>query len=862
MSQTKISNIVFFLISLIVGFITVKTIDINRQYFQASDKTTSGAFQCLEFWNQARAYPSEEIPSDAFITAVNESQIYGNQKQQVLDSINLWHAIGPHNTGGRTNAIAFNPQNPNTIYAGSASGGLWRSFSGGVGVDAWHYVPTGFPVLGVSSIEFAPNDSNIIYIGTGEVYNINGTGNGAAVRTMRGTYGIGILKSTNSGETWFKSLDWTYNSEKGVWAVKINPLNYNSVWAATTEGTYHSFNAGISWQRVNDVIMAMDLVINPIDTNIILTGNGNFVSSGFGIYRTSDGGETWTKITSGLPSYFEGKVQLDIYNNNPSIVYASIGNGSLPTTAASWLCKSTDTGLTWSIVDTTDFAFHQGWYSHDVAINQWNPNELMVGGLAVWNSTDGGETIQQKSDLTVLLGRPPIGGPEGGPAYVHCDVHTIIQHPADPSTYYIGTDGGVFRTTDFGETFQSCNGRYQTLQLYNGTSTSQLDSLFTVGGTQDNSTVIFDGDLAWIRVIGADGSWSAIDEGNDSLIYGSAQYLAIYRSSDRGNSYSNILVPYSPVTSFIAPFVISHNTSNIIYAGRDYIYRSTNAGNSWITTNGNNVLDGNPALAMEISYTDENKVYVATAPTMNRAGIFLTTNGGINWSNITGNLPDRYPADIVVNPINDDIVFVTFYGFGIPHIFKSTNNGTEWMDISDNLPDIPVPAVIVDPNNTNHIYIGTDIGIFISTSGGGNWQDYNEGLPEVVQGMDLNICKVNNAIRVMTHGNGAYERKLLSTITTVAQDKPPLITNYKLEQNYPNPFNPTTTINYQIAEPSFVTLKVYDVLGNIVTILVNEFISAGQYEVEFRANDLPSGIYFCLLHANGFQQTIKMLLLK
>ncbi|MCW9097464.1 MAG: hypothetical protein OQJ93_08750, partial [Ignavibacteriaceae bacterium] len=754
MNQKKIFNIIIFLVSVIIGFITVKTVNSSQQYFQTSDEKVSEAFQSLEFWNNARAYPDEEIPSDAYITAINQSQNNIIEKPQVLDSVNVWHAIGPHNTGGRTNAIAFNPQNPNTIYAGSASGGLWRSFSGGTGIDAWHYVSTSFPVLGVSSIEFVPNDSNIIYIGTGEVYNIEGTGNGAAVRTMRGTYGIGILKSTDSGETWNQSLDWTYNSERGVWAVKINPLNYNSVWAATTDGTYRSYDSGITWQKVNDVTMAMDLIINPVDTNIVLTGNGNFASPGFGIYRTSDGGDSWAKITSGLPGYFEGKIQLDIYNNDPNIVYASIANGSLPTTAASWLCKSTDTGLTWSIVDTTDYAFHQGWYSHDVAINQWNPNELMVAGLAVWNSTDGGETIQQKSDLIVLLGRPPIGGPEGGPTYVHGDIHSIIQHPTNPSTYYFGTDGGVFKTTDFGETFQSCNGRYQTLQLYNGTSTSQQDSLFTVGGTQDNSTVIFDGDLAWIRVIGGDGSWSAVDATNDSIIYSSEQYLTLFRSTDRGSSYSDIIPPYPLVTSFIAPFIVGHNNSNLIYAGRDYIYKSTNAGISWFATNGNNVLDGNPALAMEISYSDENKVYVATAPVTNRSGIFITTNGGTSWTNITGSLPDRYPADIAVDPINDDIVFISFYGFGIPHIYKSIDSGSDWADVSDNLPDIPIPAVIVDPNNTNHIYIGTDIGVFVSTNGGGNWQDFNDGLPDVVQGMDLNICNANDVIRVMTHGNG------------------------------------------------------------------------------------------------------------
>ena len=832
------------------------------EFIQSKYEPVSEAFHFMEFWSMARSYPDNDIPSNAYIKAFNQSQSIKLEKQQSATNIDTWHAIGPHNTGGRTNAIAFNPQNPNTIYAGSASGGLWRSYSGGLGINAWHYVSTGFPVLGVSSIAIAPEDSNIIYIGTGEVYNLNSTGYGAAVRIMRGTYGIGILKSSDSGDTWHKSLDWAYNSERGVWAIKINPLNSNSIWAATTDGTYHSRDSGMTWQRVNDVTMAMDLVINPVDTNVVLTGNGNFASPGFGIYRTSDGGDTWTKITTGLPGYFEGKVQLDIYKNNPNIVYASIANGSLPTTAATWLCKSTDTGLTWSVVNTTDYAFHQGWYSHDVAINQWNSNELMVAGLAVWNSTDGGATIQQKSDLTVLLGRPPIGGPEGGPTYVHGDIHTVIQHPINPSTYYIGTDGGVFRTTDFGETFQSCNGRYQTLQFYNGTSSSQQDSLFTLGGTQDNSTVIFDGDLAWIRVIGGDGGWSAVDESNDSIIYSSMQYLFLFRSTDRGNSYTDLILPYSSVTSFIAPFIISHNNSNVIYAGKDHIYKSIDAGNNWTVTNGNSVLDGNPALAIAISHANENKVYVATAPYTNRSGIFLTTNGGTSWTNITGNLPDRYPADIEVDPYDDRVIFVTYYGFGIPHIYKSINSGSHWTDVSDNLPDIPIPSVIVDPQNSNHIYIGTDIGVFVSTTGGGNWQDFNEGLPDVVQVMDLNICNLNHTIRVMTHGNGAFQRKLLSTTVLISENKLTSIRNYKLEQNYPNPFNHSTSFEFRIFKSSFVTIKIYDILGNEIDTIINEEKKEGLYKLNWIPQNISSGVYFYKIQTGNFTETKKMCLIK
>jgi hypothetical protein len=370
-----------------------------------------------------------------------------SNSQPVVDP---WTAIGPHNTGGRTLAIEFNPQNPNTVYAGSASGGLWVSYTGSAGVDAWQRIETGFPVLGVSTIEFEPNDSNVIYIGTGEVYNYFAAGTGAAYRSTRGTYGIGILKSTDGGTTWAKSLDWSldwsYNEQRGIWAIKVNPLNHNTVWAATTEGTFRSYDAGANWKQVHLVVMANDLVINPVDTSIVITGNGNFASTGFGIYRTSDGGGSWTHITSGLPNYYEGKIQLDIYKANPNIVYASIGNGFSQSNGASWLCKSVDAGVTWTLMTQQDYSKWQGWFSHDVAINQSNPDELLVIGIEIYKSTNGGLTITQQSTPGLTLGRPPIGGPEGGQTFVHSDAHDVKQHPTDTNTFYLGTDGGVFRT--------------------------------------------------------------------------------------------------------------------------------------------------------------------------------------------------------------------------------------------------------------------------------------------------------------------------------------------------------------------------------------------------------------------------------
>ena len=207
MNYKKIFTIISLFSSFLMSYFIFNS-EATIPYQIITDKgKVSGAYDALNLFTLARTYPNDQIPNDSYSKAFKEIKQNRLSKFKNKSAVDPWTAIGPHNTGGRTLAIAFNPQNPNTIYAGSASGGLWVSYSGGVEVDAWQRIETGFPILGVGSIAFEPNDSNVIYIGTGEVYNYDATGTGTAYRNTRGTYGIGILKSSDGGTTWNKSLD-------------------------------------------------------------------------------------------------------------------------------------------------------------------------------------------------------------------------------------------------------------------------------------------------------------------------------------------------------------------------------------------------------------------------------------------------------------------------------------------------------------------------------------------------------------------------------------------------------------------------------------------------------------------------------
>lgn len=857
-------NNIIFISTFLFSFYLFVQFSIPAKRFYAGIKT-SGAMEAMHFWNNSRSYPNCTLPN---IGLTREFDL-AKKSLNKISTPDRWQQIGPHNIGGRTISLAINPLNPKTIYAGSASGGLWRSYTAGEGSRAWEYVSTEFPVLGVGAIAFAPNDSNEIFIGTGEIYNYDNTLGGVTIRETRGSYGIGILKTTDAGLTWEKSLDWSYEQQRGVMVIRVNPLNSNTVWAGTSEGTYKSTDTGQSWNKVHSVIMTTDLIINPVDTNTIIIACGNLGSSGHGIYRTTNSGDNWEKLITGLPSSYGGKAQLCAYQSDPGIIYASIGNGYW-SNAGTWLCKTTNGGDTWQVISTLDYSTYQGWFAHFVVVHQNDPNKILTAGVDVFKSTNGGQSLTQKSYwYNWDFGRPPVGGPEGPSDYSHADHHAYVIHPHDPNIIYFGNDGGVFRTTDFGETFQGQNGGYQTTQFYNGFSTSMTDSLLAIGGMQDNSTAIYDGSPAWIRQIGGDGGWASVNQTNNNVLFGSWQYLHIVKLTKQNpNFYSENYIdpPRQGSIGFIAPFVVSVENPNVIYAGSSIVYKSTNSGLNWSATNNSIPVSSDPPVSMEISLFNSNIVYVGTAPINDRARLFKTTNGGSSWEDITRSLPDRYPMDIALDWNDDQMVYVALSGFGTSHLYKSVNGGDDWEDVGTGLPDVPTSAVVVDPDFPEHIYAGNDLGVFVTLNNGETWNGFNEGLPDAVMVSNISISYSDRSLKIGTHGNGAFERRLIGNTTDI-DDEIHVPSSIKLYQNFPNPFNPTTLISYRVvdafnASTTMITVKIYDILGREITTLVNESKPPGTYEVEFNAASLPSGIYIYTLQSGSFSTSKKMVLLR
>jgi photosystem II stability/assembly factor-like uncharacterized protein len=699
----------------------------------------SGAREALDFWTQSRAYPDRDIPAAAYYAAYTLAKSRVKEVPRSVSGSSIWEPIGPLNLQGRSLCVALNPLNPRTVYVGTASGGLWRSHTEGSNGD-WQRIPLGVPALGIGSIVIDPADSNTIYVGTGEVYRYVGATGGLVLRTTRGSYGVGILKTTDGGLTWTKSLDWTTNQQRGVQKLLLNPFNPNTVFAATTEGIYKSTDAGGSWTNTLSVIMGEDLVIHTLDTSLLLASMGNFSSPGAGVYLSVDGGDSWF-MTSGLPAY-SGKTMLGMFAGDPNVVYASVPDS---TSGAGNIYKTTDFGLSWSVLPGVGGGVFgvQGWYSHIIAAHPTDAQQIFHAGVPATKSYNGGASF-------------------GGVSGSYSDHHGYAIHPDDPNILYVVNDDGIYRSTNFGDSFSNVGFGMQSGQLYNGFSNSAQDSLFAVTQSQDHIPgYAYRGSMTWSRSASDEVGWTAIDQTNDNIVYaGSRNGNAIIRSSDRGYTFPGG-AGFGGSGAWNSPFVLSTSSPNVLYFGDQRIYKSTNSGGSFAITNGGATLDDNPALSMAVSATNPDTVYVGMAPQVASAHVFRTTNGGVSWDNVTGDLPDRYPMDLAVDPANSAVVYAAMGGFGAGHFYKSTDAGAHWTDISGTLPDVPGTAVAIDPNNSSIVYAGNDIGVYVSTDGGASWEGFSEGLPDAVIAADLVVSPSNRMLRIATHGAGVFERSLL-----------------------------------------------------------------------------------------------------
>ena len=845
------------------------------------------AFEMMSLWGQMRAYPFESIPGEKFKNAFDKMKL--DEEKKIKNRLlrmsasttavqsSPWVPLAPKNFAGRILCLGFHPTDQNTIWAGSASGGLWKTTNGGTGAANginWTNVPTGFPVLGISSIAVNPANANELYVGTGEIYNTGGNGfQGHHDRTFRGSYGIGIIKTSDGGATWSKALDFSASSLKGVADIIINPLRTSTIYAATTDGVYRSFNAGGAWTLIHSIPMAMDICMKPGDTSTLYVGAGNFGSPGNGIYKSTNAGAgspVFSKLTSGLPASTTGMIRLHISANNVNKVYASIGK-SPGSTASSGLYSSTNGGTSWSKASNTVYINNQGWYAHDVVASPANANTIYVAEMDIYKSTTGSGNLTKISDWSLWnFNSTTVGTQNEGTTnkYVHADIHHLYISPFNNNTLFAVTDGGVFKSTNSGSSFIALNGGLQTAQIYANMGASTTDANFMICGLQDNATFLYQGNPGCVRKIGGDGFSAAITPGNDNICFGSLYYFTIYKSTNKGSTFSTVNNNSNGTEKacFSAPLVMSKNTPGTLYGGTIYVKKSTNEGNTWSNANGGAVLSNSsaPILKMAVSDYNVNKLYASTVPGGGaRSRIFKSTNGASSFSEITNTLPDRYYTDIALDPTNDDRILVTLSGFGSGHIFYSGNGGASWTDISGNLPDVPHNTALFDPANPQTIVIGNDLGVYYTTGFvDGNtppdWIPYNDGLSDATMVMDL-VVAANNKLRLGTHGKGLWESHMPQPDDLITQAYEDQKTGNSITRDlpvissaiYPNPATGPVTITLNnIPRPSRATVKLYTATGSLQS-QTKYSLQPGTNMLQWNATSLKRGTYTVIIEVEG-----------
>lgn len=726
-----------------------------------------GADRQMELFWQARAYPDHKDLNDKFYKAWLHAKamkvpevITGTEDNAGASGANdinfgAWSQAGNLHVG-RVLSIAIHPTTTSTLFIGSASGGIYKSTNSGT---SWSYVNTGFPVLGVPAITFHPSNGNIILAGTGEVYRVDTANIGYNIWKARGSYGVGILRSTDGGNTWSQVLVKNYDNLFGVQAIKFDPTNANIVYACTTNGLFKSTDAGATWgaSPVLNKIYVSDVVINSTNANQMMAAVGNLVNADKGIYRTTDGGTNWTKVGSVLPTSFSGYTKFAYLSGNT--VYASIGRDDAGEVE---LYRSTNFGSTFTSLANSHHCEYQFWFANTVAIIPSRPDSLLMGGVGFYRyrvSTTTATTIA---------------------ASMHADHHDIKFDPSNSNICYVANDGGVFRSSNAlatSPTFTEINNGLNIAQFYASLGVSKQNANRFAGGLQDNGVWSYTGGASWAKEFGGDGGPTVIDPNDDQIVYASNDARKLNKSTTGvTGTYSTVLSSWAFVgddrTGFMSPVAMSKASSSTIYVASDNLHKTTNSGTSW--TNNNTTIANNTsyieaqfktAISLAVSNTNANKLYVSLSPfsqrTDNRLNVvgnptvFKSTNGGTSFTNITSGLPNRFVLDFAISETNDDSVYVTLGGYGSSHVYVSGNGGSTWADRGTGLPDVPFNAIVIDPVNPNIIYAGCDLGVYVSPNRGANWFDFNAGFADATMVFDLQISSDNKLVAA-THGKSVW----------------------------------------------------------------------------------------------------------
>lgn len=688
-----------------------------------------------EYFRNRAVWPNAEIPADARVRAFEQArrlQLFSPLAKGT--AAGDWKNMGPDNIGGRIFAMAINPLNPSTMYVGAADGGVWRSWDAG---RSWTSVSDDFPTQSMGSIVINPIDTNIVYAGTGDA--------------SFGGYsfsGAGMFKSTDSGESWTQVGAGTLPLAR-ISDMTINPLQPDILYVAipygladeTINGIWRSKDAGATWEHVLPS-RTTDVIINPQDPDILYTVSskviGSYTAARYGVFKTVDGGDNWTKLDIGVTDSLIGRTGMGICASQPDVLYLGVseltGGDRTPLLG---VFKSTDAGASWNkLAVPFDYMTSQGWFDNIIGVDPSNPDIVYAGGVKLIRSGDGGQSWERIADQLA-----------GG--ILHVDQHEIEFDPIDPDRVYVGNDGGLFLITGQGKVLDKRDIGLSITQFIGGDMYPGNDA-FLFGGTQDNGTLVTDDGPRFQLSLYGDGGHGYIHPTQPNVIYTTQERLKLWRSEDFGRTWTWAQgdLPNEGSLFYIA-YAMDKVDPNVLYLGTYRMYRSANGGKTWEQLNTCLFsVSGSCYYITAVSIAPyDSRLILAASPEQTA----VSYDAGRTWQVTAGQLPRA--TCTAFRTWQPGVMYATFGGYGTPKVWKSEDYGRNWTSITGDLPDVPVNDIAA---LDGRLVIATDLGTFVSDNGGANWQRLGTAMP-AVSVQRLIYQQETGVLRAITHGRGVYD---------------------------------------------------------------------------------------------------------
>jgi photosystem II stability/assembly factor-like uncharacterized protein len=818
--------------------------EIEKNYFSA--------------WN----YPYEDgLPADVQLRIWNDVNALPDEKDTEPDAVNSWQQLGPFGEAypdslsikysGRIKDVEP-PRGNVELRIAAASGGIWRHL-GFFGVPITNTLPT--PWIGTFATD--PSNPNIVFAGTGEPDVMPG---------------IGLWKTTNLGINWQKD-DFAGFTPLVFYKIRFDPNIASRIHAACTDGYFRSDNGGNNWVRKYTGAVT-DFAVNIFNnSSVIYIAEKN--SGTGGILKSTNGGDNFTRITS-LPTTDIGK-SLVATGNSPNIVYVFLGRNS--TQYPLGVYRSDNSGTSWTNITPAGkqaFSDRNVEYKSLLTVCPADPYTVMTGTTSMCRSTDGGQTWTEYWDF-----------PNATHPYrnLHGDHHRMEWK--DGNTVYSTNDGGIAVSSDRGATWSTSINILPVTQIYRFDVGISNKNVIYGGTQDNGIVKTENPSAGWNFLFTGDGGGIEIDPVLSSKVYASHNGSGVpnvgwgrYKSTNGGLEspwWPEITHDLPPQNDGCPPIHSDKTPPIYLYTnGGPYIFKSTNEGANW--TKANTTAFPTPyVFNFSVSkYVSGGSVIYACLADIpengNHTGKLLRVLDNGTWNERSSGLPQSgaWVRNVAIHPTNTNTAYAVMNGVNGQKIFRTTNRGVTWTNITGNLPNIPVSDLVPHPTDNNKLYLSSEYGCYKTTNGGTNWFRWNNGMPDNLptSGIINSLGSIDSIaqngkyyIIAATYGRGFWMRE-------ISGDDPIGVINnsypvaYSLSQNYPNPFNPATKIDYSIAKSGIVKIVVYDILGKVVKTLVDEKESPGKYSIEFNAGNFSSGVYFYRIETATFTDVKKMILLK